>query len=63
MPAPKTDKANIRAEADNFPVRTAAGMGLPQTYDVVKRNIEWHFELPIRPLAVAAANCLLKKEV
>ena len=53
VPAPEADEADVRAEPDDFPVRAAAGMRLPQAYDVVKRNIEWHPELPTKPLALS----------
>lgn len=46
VPTAETDKPDVRAEPDYFPVRAAAWVGLPQAYDVVKRNIEWHHRTP-----------------
>jgi len=51
VPATEADETNVRTQADDLPVGTAARVRLPEAYDVFKRNIEWHATLPTRPPA------------
>jgi hypothetical protein len=40
MPAAETDKADVRPEPDDAPIRTATGMWLPQADNVINGNVE-----------------------
>lgn len=51
-PATETDETDVRTQPDDLPVRAAARMRLPEAYNVIKRNVEWHTELPTRPPAL-----------
>lgn len=52
--ATETDEADVRAKADHFPVRAAAGMGLAQTNDVIEFQFGEHIW---RPRGIITCPC------
>ena len=52
--ASEADNANVRTKPDDAPVCAAAGMRLPQTHNVINRNIEQTAAPhPARPMHMA----------
>jgi hypothetical protein len=62
MPAPQADETDVRAQPDYLPVGAAAGVRLPQAYNIVEGNIKRHGLLPDRT-PVSYQSCPIKHGV
>jgi len=63
VPATEADETNVRTQADDLPIGTAARVRLPEAYDVFKRNIEWHATTPHQAARVIPALSHFKSEL